>query len=64
MPADSKHKECSAHSDDEAKRLDIKFLPMEETLDPNGQFRKHFPSYIDGLVTASPGGYVTFPECE
>ena len=62
MSVDSNHKQCSSTFGDDARQFNVSFLPIDETLDSNGQFRKHFPSYIDGLVTASPGGYVTFPE--
>ena len=39
--------------------LRVKFLPIPETLPEDGQFRQDFPSYTDGLVEASPGGYIT-----
>lgn len=39
--------------------LNVKFVPIAETLPEDGQFRKDFPSYTDGLVAASPGGYIT-----
>jgi hypothetical protein len=39
--------------------LNVKFVPIPETLAENGQFRQDFPSYTDGLVEASPGGYIT-----
>ncbi|KZS13785.1 sulfotransferase family cytosolic 1B member 1 [Daphnia magna] len=39
--------------------LNVKFIPIPETLPEDGQFRQDFPSYTDGLVEASPGGYIT-----
>ena len=39
--------------------LNVKFVPIPETLPEDGQFRQDFPSYTDGLVEASPGGYIT-----
>ena len=40
-------------------QLDIQFVPIPDTQPEDGQFRKDFPSYTDGLIEASPGGYVT-----
>lgn len=39
--------------------LNVKFIPIAETISKDGQFRQDFPSYTDGLVEASPGGYIT-----
>lgn len=39
----------------------VKFVPIPESLSAEGRFRKDFPSYIEGAVESSPGGYVTSP---
>ena len=44
----------------ERMALDVEFTSMTGSRD--AQFLKDFPNYEDGLVVASPGGYVTLPE--
>lgn len=47
-------------SSESSKEFQIKFSPVAGTLDKN--FLNLFPSYIDGLVTSQPGGFVATPE--
>lgn len=59
MPAQSKER---VRPNSARHPLNVKFVPVAETLPEDGQFRRDFPTYTDGLLTASPGGYVTFTQ--